>query len=207
MSGGLRSPLWALEDVTRRRGFGRIAGIDEAGRGPLAGPVVSAAVILPEDFEAGGITDSKKLSPARRSAFYQTIYEGAVSIGIGIIDPVEIDRINILRAALLSMAISVENLSPGPDFLLIDGPFRIASPFPQNPVKHGDALSVSIAAASIVAKVTRDRLMDRYHEEFPEYGFSRHKGYGTREHLTALRRYGCCPIHRRFFRGVCGAGE
>lgn len=191
-----------FEEKAREEGFSKVAGVDEAGRGPLAGPVVSAAVILPDAFPVTGVNDSKKLTPKQRNVLYRKIYDHALSIGIGIVDAAEIDRINILQAALLSMAISVENLSPSPDFLLIDGKFPISSDIPQEAVPHGDALSISVAAASVVAKVTRDRLMERYHEEYPVFGFSRHKGYPTRAHKDAIRKFGCCPIHRRSFRGV-----
>lgn len=193
---------WAFEIKARNQGFFRIAGVDEAGRGPLAGPVVSAAVVLPVNCVLKGIDDSKKLSPKKRDRLYQDIYKQADCIGIGIIDPVEIDRVNILQAALLSMKISVKNLWPAPDFLLIDGPFAIKCDLPQTPIKHGDALSISIASASVVAKVTRDRLMERYDQEFPDFGFARHKGYGTAEHRTAISRVGPCLIHRRSFKGV-----
>ena len=152
--------LWLFEKKSIDNGFSRIAGIDEAGRGPLAGPVVSAAVILPIYLHIPGISDSKKLTPKKRAYFYDKIYDRAVSVGIGIVDPPEIDRINILQAALLSMAMASENLSPQPDCLLIDGIFRIFSTLPQEPIPKGDARSISIAAASIIAKVTRDRLME-----------------------------------------------
>lgn len=194
--------LWAFEKRALEKGFAIIAGADEAGRGPLAGPVVSAAVILPTSLSVSDITDSKKLTPKKRASLYEKIYEYAVSIGIGIVDPAEIDRINILQASLLSMAISVENLKPHPDCILIDGTFRISSDLPQETIPNGDSLSISIAAASIVAKVTRDRLMERYHQDYPEFGFSRHKGYPTLVHKEAIKKYGCCPIHRRSFRGV-----
>ncbi len=194
--------LWLFESKAIEKGFSYIAGIDEAGRGPLAGPVVSAAVLLPTSFHDPDITDSKKLSPKKRSYLYEKLYDHAVSIGIGIIDNIEIERINILNAALLSMAISVKNLSPQPDYLLIDGKFRIPTDLPQEPIIRGDALSISIAAASIVAKVSRDRLMERYDQDYPQFGFSRHKGYPTKAHKEAIRTFGCCPIHRRTFRGV-----
>ena len=193
---------WAIENSVRQNGYSRIAGIDEAGRGPLAGPVVSAAVILPPVFPSDGITDSKKLSARQREKLYETIYANAIAVGVGIVDALEIDRINILQAALLSMAFSVANLKPQPDFLLIDGSFRIASNLPQQAVPKGDALSITIAAASIVAKVTRDRLMERYSEEYPQYQFFRHKGYPTKQHKAAIQQYGCCPIHRKTFKGV-----
>ncbi len=198
----IKPDTWAFEKTAGRKGFLKIAGVDEAGRGPLAGPVVSATVILPSSFSVSGITDSKKLTPKKRDALYEDIYEHASSIGIGIVDPVEIDRINILEAALLSMAMAVSNLRPVPDLLLIDGTFRIKSNIPQEPIVKGDSLSISIAAASIVAKVTRDRLMKRYDEEYPQFGFERHKGYPTRAHREAIRSFGPCPIHRRSFKGV-----
>jgi len=194
--------LWLYENRFRANGYENIAGIDEAGRGPLAGPVVSAAVILPPSFKNPGIRDSKKLSAAKRLQLYREIYGQAVSIGIGIVDANEIDRINILQASLLSMNMSVQNLSPIPDFLMIDGISNIPADIPQCPIPKGDAKSISIAAASIVAKVTRDNLMKMYHLDYPQYGFAKHKGYPTYAHKEAIRHYGCCPIHRRSFRGV-----
>ncbi len=194
--------LWLFESKAIEKGFSHIAGIDEAGRGPLAGPVVSAAVLLPPSFHDPDIIDSKKLSPKKRSYLYEKLYDQAVSIGIGIVDNIEIERINILNASLLSMAISVKNLNPQPDFLLIDGTFKIPMDLPQEPVIRGDALSISIAAASIIAKVSRDRLMERYHQDYPQFGFSRHKGYPTKAHKEAIEKFGCCPIHRRTFKGV-----
>jgi ribonuclease HII len=191
-----------FEKRAREEGFSRIAGVDEAGRGPLAGPVVSAAVILPERVRLDYLDDSKRLSPQRREELYQAVYEQAVSVGIGLVDPLEIDRINILRASLLSMAMAVANLRPTPDYLLVDGIFPVRSELPQNVVKHGDRRSLSIAAASVVAKVTRDHLMRLYDDEFPGFGFGKHKGYGTKAHLTAIRTLGYCPIHRKTFRGV-----
>ncbi len=194
--------LWLFEKKAFQKGFSKIAGIDEAGRGPLAGPVVSAAVIIPISLQNSGIYDSKKLTPKKRDYLYEKIYDLAVSVGIGIVDPFEIDRINILQAALLSMAMAVENLAPQPDCLLIDGTFSISSALPQEVIPKGDALSVSIAAASVVAKVTRDRLMERYHQDYPLFGFSKHKGYPTKAHKKAIQQFGCCPIHRRSFKGV-----
>ena len=143
--------LWFFEKKATENGFRAVAGIDEAGRGPLAGPVVSAAVILPQTFSVADVTDSKKLSAKKRARLYEKIYVQAVSVGIGIVDAAEIDRINILQASLLAMSIATHNLAPQPDCLLIDGPFRISSHLSQNPIVRGDALSVSIAAASIVA--------------------------------------------------------
>jgi ribonuclease HII len=194
--------LWLFEKKAFQKGFSRIAGIDEAGRGPLAGPVVSAAVIFPISLQISGVSDSKKLSPRQRDVLYEKIYDLAVSVGIGIVDPLEIDRINILQAALLSMAMAAENLAPQPDCLLIDGTFLIPSVLPQEAIPKGDALSVSIAAASIIAKVTRDRLMERYHHDYPQFGFSKHKGYPTKAHKKAIQQFGCCPIHRKSFKGV-----
>jgi len=191
-----------FEKRVREEGFSKIAGVDEAGRGPLAGPVVSAAVILPERVDLDRLDDSKRLRPRRREQLFDAIYEQAVSVGIGLVDPPEIDRINILQASLLSMAMAVANLQPSPDYLLVDGTFPIKSTLPQRAVKHGDRQCPSIAAASVVAKVTRDRLMGLYDEEFPGFGFGRHKGYGTDVHRAAIRTLGCCPIHRRTFRGV-----
>lgn len=193
---------WAFEIRAVEDGFAAIAGIDEAGRGPLAGPVVSAAVMLPRPCRLKGIADSKKLTPEKRKRLYTQLYDEAVSIGIGIVDAVEIDRINILQASLLSMAMAAANLKPQPDYLLIDGIFQIPSDLPQRPIPKGDSLSISIAAASIVAKVTRDRIMERYDQDYPEFGFSRHKGYPTAAHREAIRRFGCCPIHRTSFKGV-----
>ena len=194
--------LWYFEKEAACKGCRNIAGIDEAGRGPLAGPVVSAAVILPPAFHVADVTDSKKLSPAKRERLYDKIYEHAIAVGIGIVDAVEIDRINILQASLLSMAIAVNNLAPRPDYLLIDGIFNIASDLPQKPIPKGDALSISIAAASIIAKVSRDRLMQTYHQYYPQFDFPRHKGYPTKAHKEAIRKFGYSPIHRKSFKGV-----
>ena len=194
--------LWYFEKEATRKGYKDIAGIDEAGRGPLAGPVVSAAVILPATFQDPEITDSKKLTPKKRDRLFEKIYDRAVAVGISIVDPVEIDRINILQASLLSMAMAVENLHPQPDHLLIDGTFPIPCKLSQQPIPKGDALSISIAAASVVAKVSRDRMMQNYHHYYPQFEFPRHKGYPTKAHKEAIREFGFCPIHRRSFKGV-----
>ncbi len=194
--------MWSFEKQLCMEGYHRIAGVDEAGRGPLAGPVVSAAVILPSLLPEFGIFDSKKISPKKREYLYYKIYEYSLGIGIGIVDPVEIDRINILQASLLSMSIAVDNLLPQPDYLLIDGKFKIYYNLPQKTIVRGDSLSISIAAASIIAKVTRDRLMIRYHDDYPSYGFIKHKGYPTKIHKEAIKKYGYCPIHRLSFKGV-----
>jgi ribonuclease HII len=194
--------LWHFEQHAWQNGFVRIAGIDEVGRGPLAGPVVSAALILPKSCPISGIGDSKTLSPKQRDSLYDKIYDHAISIGIGIADAGEIDRINILQASLLSMRFALNNLKPQPDYLLIDGKFPIRADIAQQAVIKGDSLSISIAAASIVAKVTRDRLMDEYHEYYPQFGFAVHKGYPTKAHKEAIRQFGYCPIHRKTFKGV-----
>jgi ribonuclease HII len=197
----MTSNLWVFEQVQRDRGYTRIAGVDEAGRGPLAGPVVSAAVILPPDFDAP-VNDSKKLTPRQRERLFDRIQAEAVAVGVGIVDPDEIDRINILQASLLSMAMAVSRLDPPPDFLLIDGRHDIPTELPQAAIVKGDSRSASIAAASIVAKVSRDRIMRQYHDRFPQFGFDRHKGYPTKAHREAIARHGPCDIHRRTFRGV-----
>ena len=194
--------LKRFEDDARSRGYCRVAGVDEVGRGPLAGPVVAAAVIWDDAAPLDGIRDSKQLTPRRRLAAYQRICLDALAIGVGVIDARVIDRINILQSALLAMAVAVEHLEPQADFLLIDGNHCTSLPLPQVAIIKGDSRSVSIAAASIVAKVTRDRLMERYHERYPEYGFARHKGYPTRAHRDAVKKYGVSPIHRHTFKGV-----
>ncbi|BBO89199.1 ribonuclease HII [Desulfosarcina ovata] len=198
----MKSDLWVFEIEAQKMGHRCIAGIDEAGRGPLAGPVVSAAVILPENADLPGIDDSKKLTPTRRNRLYDRLYGVARAIGVGVVDAAEIDRANILQATLRSMAMAVANLCPQPDCLLIDGIFPIATDLPQKTIKKGDSRSISIAAASIVAKVTRDRIMTQVDLLFPEFGFSRHKGYPTQSHRAAIAQYGCSPIHRRTFKGV-----
>ena len=197
-----KTDLWIYEKKARDKGHLTIAGIDEAGRGPLAGPVVAAAVILPDRFPSADVNDSKQLSPVQRDRLYELIYAQAVAVGIGIVDAIEIDRINILRASLLAMVMAASNLDPAPDCLLVDGNFPVPLALAQQTIVKGDALSLSIAAASIVAKVTRDRLMSRYDQDYPQYGFAGHKGYGTHTHREAIVRHGCCPIHRRSFKGV-----
>jgi ribonuclease HII len=198
----MKPDLRAYEKKVEEKGFSFIAGVDEAGRGPLAGPVVSAAVILPSGFQAPGLNDSKQLTPKEREIFYEKISAGAVAIGIGIVDVDEIDHINILQAALLSMVIAVKNLRTPPDFLLIDGKYIIKTKYPQQAIIKGDTLCISIAAASVMAKVTRDRIMTNYHSIYPAYGFNRHKGYPTLEHREAIKAHGCCAIHRKTFKGV-----
>jgi len=179
-----------------------IAGVDEAGRGPLAGPVVAAAVLLRPGEQIPGVRDSKKISPREREELYQIITSRALSWGVGVVGPREIEHDNILQATLAAMKEAVLALAPSPDFLLIDGISPIPIDIPQRAVKGGDDLILSISAASIVAKVTRDRLMLEYHHLYPHYNFARHKGYPTKEHREAIRKYGCCEIHRRTFKGV-----
>ncbi len=191
-----------FENKLRSQGFQAIAGLDEAGRGPLAGPVVAAAVILPEKKRWSGINDSKMLSSSQREKAFDLLFREGCSIGIGKVDVPEIDRFNIFRASLQAMEFAVQSLSTLPDYLLIDGAHGLPLEIPQEAIIHGDRLCLSIAAASIVAKVTRDRLMLAYHEQYPQYNFARHKGYGTREHLKAIEKYGCCPIHRRSFKRI-----
>jgi ribonuclease HII len=198
----MEADLWAFEKPLADKGHTRIAGVDEAGRGPLAGPVVAAAVVLPTGFRVGRVRDSKQLSRPRREALFTRIYAEAAAVGIGIVDALEIDRINILQAARLAMAMAVANLQPAPDCLLIDGNCAISGCVPQQTLVGGDRLSVSVAAASIVAKVTRDRIMIRYHADFPQFGFDQHKGYPTLDHKAAIVAHGPSPIHRRTFRGV-----
>jgi ribonuclease HII len=177
-----------------------VAGVDEVGRGPLAGPVVAAAVIFPKDVFIPLVNDSKRLSSKRREELYPIIYERARSVGYGIVDNRKIDEVNILNATFLAMTQAVSNLSPQPHHILIDGTFFIEEHIPFTNIVHGDAKSFSIAAASIVAKVIRDALMKELDELYPKYGFARHKGYGTKGHIEAIRKHGLCEIHRRSFR-------
>lgn len=190
------------EDAPDRSGAGLIAGVDEAGRGPLAGPVVAAAVILPPGISLPGVTDSKKLSESAREKMFGLIRASALSIGVGVVDHEEIDRINILRASLLAMKKAVAGGSLSPEYLLVDGIHPVDLPLRQEAIPRGDSLYLCISAASIVAKVVRDGIMAGYHEKFPRYRFDRHKGYGTREHLDRIREYGPCEIHRKTFKGV-----
>jgi ribonuclease HII len=182
--------------------FRFVAGIDEAGRGPLAGPVMAAAVILPAGLSIIGVDDSKKLTPDKREKLFEIIMAQAISVGVGVVSPFEIDRINILQATRRAMLAAVQQLSPQPDYLLIDGISTIDSAIPQKTIKKGDSLSLSIAAASIIAKVTRDRLMIEMDATYPGYGFAGHKGYGSASHMEAIRKLGPSPIHRLTFGGV-----
>ncbi len=195
-------PTEEFERAARLCGYRRIAGIDEAGRGPLAGPVVAAAVVLPTRCRLSGIDDSKQLSEGRRERLYAAILRQAVGMGVGSADVGEIDTLNILQATRLAMRRAVDQLNPPPDYLLIDAVTLPGVSISARPIIKGDSLSFSIAAASIIAKVTRDRLMAKYHDMFPEYDFLSHKGYGTTEHLQRLARHGPCSIHRRTFTPV-----
>lgn len=194
--------LSRFEDALWKRGVELVAGIDEAGMSPLAGPVVAAAVILPRGFRLSGVDDSKKLLPETRSHLAVELRKHAVAWAVGIVEPAEIDQINIYRAGLLAMHRAVTGLSLSPEHLLIDARSLREIPIPQSAIVHGDALSISIAAASIIAKTTRDALMIELDAHYPGYGFSRHKGYPVREHHDAIARLGVLPIHRRSFRAV-----
>ena len=190
------------EREAERSGYRSVAGVDEAGRGPLAGPVVAAAVVLPPELSLPDLRDSKKMSPVSREILSDQIIAECTGFGIGTVDEHTIDEINILQAALLAMKKAVEQLPVPVDLLLIDGNRGIESTTHQKTIVGGDDASLSIAAASVLAKVTRDRMMERYHEQYPEYEFSRHKGYGTRLHRERIQQYGPCPIHRKTFKGV-----
>jgi ribonuclease HII len=188
------------EDRIRREGFANICGVDEAGRGPLAGPVVAAAVILPIDFDATGVDDSKKLAAHKRDTLYERIVRGCWAFGVAAIDSAEIDRINILQATYSAMRAAIAQLSISPDIILVDGNRTIPGiAIPQRAIVGGDGKVVAIACASIIAKVTRDRMMLEYHRQFPQYGFDRHKGYPTLQHRRNIERFGVLEIHRKSF--------
>lgn len=194
--------------VVRGRGYRLIAGIDEAGRGPLAGPVVAAAVVLPPDWYHPGIADSKTLSPARREHLFGEIRRAALVWNWAAVEPAEIDRSNILQASLRAMQQALHSLTCRPDYVLVDGPYPVATDLPQTALPKADTLSQSVAAASILAKVVRDAIMQQYHVLYPHYDFDRNKGYGTAAHRSALQQRGCCRIHRMSFAGVVsGAGR
>lgn len=190
---------YAYEKRAGEQGFSAVCGIDEAGRGPLAGPVCAAAVILPPDCDIPGLNDSKKLSEKKREALFPVIQEKALAFGIGWATAEEIDRVNILQATFLAMARAVEALPAPADYALVDGNRMPPLPIPGETIVKGDATSASIAAASILAKVSRDRLLRRLDEEHPEYGFAKHKGYGTKAHYETIRKYGLLLEHRRSF--------
>ena len=192
-------PTDIFEVEARRCGYRYIAGLDEAGRGPLAGPVIAAAVIFPRRCRVLGLNDSKQLSAAQRDQLYVSIRDRATMVGVGSATEKEIDRINILEATRLAMQRAIASLPLVPDFLLLDALTLPLLSIPQRAIITGDCLSLSIAAASVIAKVTRDRMMAGYHTEYPEYNFLSHKGYSTPEHLRLLTRHGPCAIHRRTF--------
>ena len=192
----------AYEHDALKKGYRYIAGVDEVGRGPLAGPVVAAAVIFSSPPLDLGIRDSKTLSSLQRNTVLLDIYRKALSVGVGVVWMDEIETINIHKASLKAMTEAVKRLNPLPDFILIDGSFPINISSPQLPIIKGDSKSVSIAAASIVAKTVRDNVMSAYHGIFPNYNFIKHKGYATPEHLWAIKSFGPCPIHRKTFKGV-----
>lgn len=191
--------MWEIEQRCFEKGFQLVAGVDEAGRGPLAGPVCAAAVILPANIEIPGLNDSKKLSDKQRRCLFPIICESAIAYGIAFADEKEIDEINILEATFLAMERAIAKLQVKPDLLLIDGNRKRDFGIPAETVIHGDSLSASIAAASILAKVTRDDYMVKQAEKYPQYGFEIHKGYGTKSHYDALRNFGACSLHRATF--------
>lgn len=192
----------AFEEEARGAGYRCVVGIDEAGRGPLAGPVVAASVLLPANASIQGLRDSKRLTARQREHVYERVRDVAITYGVGVVAADQIDRHNILWATKDAMRRSVEQLAQIPDLLLIDGTATLPVGIAQQPIVRGDAICASIAAASVIAKVTRDRLMIDYAKQYPAYGFERHKGYPTQEHYARLQRLGPCPIHRYSFRGV-----
>lgn len=192
-----------IEQMLASKGYRAICGVDEAGRGPLAGPVVAAAVIIPPGIRLEGITDSKKLSPARREEWFDKIIEMHLPCAVGIIDNECIDKMNILKASLMAMRKAVTDLEVGPDFILVDGEYPVPKiETPQFAIVGGDQHCRCVSAASVVAKVTRDRIMDRYQELYASFSFSQHKGYPTPAHLEELRQHGPCEIHRKSFKPV-----
>ena len=193
------SDLWALENGIYASGVNILCGVDEAGRGPLAGPVCAAAVILPRGLEIPGLNDSKKLSEKKREALYDVIISSAMAYGIAFADVEEIERLNILHATFLAMNRAIAQLSVRPELALIDGNRNSDIEVPSRCIVKGDSRCADIAAASILAKVTRDRYMIKMAEQYPQYGFEQHKGYGTKQHYAALREYGASPIHRMSF--------
>ena len=199
---GYIEPMTVFEDAAYAQGYCRVAGLDEVGRGTLAGPVVAAVVLFESKSTITGLKDSKQLTSEQRDSLYPAILQDAVAVSLGVVEAAVIDRINILEATRLAMQRAIENLPIQPDYLLLDAITLPRVPIPQRPIIKGDQLSVSIAAASIVAKVTRDRLMSKYHEEYPQYNFLAHKGYATSEHRKQIREHGPCRIHRKTFRGV-----
>ncbi|MGC1403616.1 MAG: ribonuclease HII [Thermodesulfobacteriota bacterium] len=200
--GAVKKPSDFYENKIDRPGPFLIAGVDEVGRGPLAGPVIAAAVIFPRGVFIAGVTDSKQLTPQKREFLFPLIRKGSLAIGFGFLGPRKIDRLNILQASLRAMEKAVFNLNLNPDLVLIDGNQSLNLPFNQACLIQGDRLSHAIGAASIIAKVVRDKLMESWHYRFPCYNFFNNKGYGTQEHLRALKDYGPCLLHRLTFRGT-----
>lgn len=200
--GTVENDTFAFERELFRQGNNVVAGVDEAGRGPLAGPVVAACVVLPVECCYQQYRDSKQLSPAARRRLFQLLKSPEVMVGVGVVSEKDIDRLNILQASLLAMRKAVLALCCSPDYLLVDGKFSVPIAIAQQALVKGESRSASIAAASIVAKVVRDELMEHYHAQFPLYNFAKHKGYPTVEHRAALKRFGPCPIHRLTFKGV-----
>jgi ribonuclease HII len=198
-------PSFIEEEQLAAKGYRLVAGVDEAGRGALAGPVVAAAVILPSSVDAAqldGVKDSKLISPAKRERLFHHIYEVAISVGVGMAPHYLVDSLGIIKATRIAMKQAIERLSPSPESLLIDYMHLPELKMPQKGITHGDNLCFSIACASIIAKVTRDRIMVKFDRDYPGYGLAQHKGYGTRQHVACLLRLGACPIHRRSFRPV-----
>jgi ribonuclease HII len=194
--------IYQHDESFGKKGFLRIAGIDEAGRGTLAGPVVAAAVVLKKGIRIDRLRDSKKVPEKEREVLFHKIQSSSIDIGIGVVGPEEIDRLNILRATRLSMQLAVENLTTPPDILIIDAVSLPSIPIRQISLIKGESISASVAAASIIAKFVRDKIMLDYHRQYPNYNFEKHKGYSTREHLALLQLHGPCPIHRKSFHGV-----
>lgn len=193
--------LFEYDELLRKQYPGPLAGIDEAGRGPIAGPVVAASVVFPSNCFIEFLKDSKKLTYSQREILFKEITHSALAIGIGIVQPEEIDRINIYQATIKAMTLAVDSLSIKPKILMIDA-MKLPLSIKQISLPRAEDLSASVAAASIVAKITRDRIMEEHDREYPEYGFSRHKGYATKEHIERLKRFGPCPIHRTSFSPV-----
>jgi ribonuclease HII len=198
---------YRFEAQAWRTGLTRVAGVDEAGRGPLAGPVVAAAVVIAPDRRVRGLADSKVLPPERREELFARIHERAVAVGVGIVDHLTIDRINILEATRVAMSQALAALALVPELIITDFVSLRACPCPQRNLVDGDARCASVAAASIVAKVTRDRLMRELDPEYPAYGFAKHKGYATAEHIAAIDRHGLCTLHRRSFVSAWRQGD
>ena len=193
--------LLKFETDLYSKGYKLIAGTDEAGRGPLAGPVVASAVILPPNYYLEGLNDSKKLSEKKRKVFYDIIMRDALSVGVGIVSPKEIDEINILEASRKAMNIALDNLKVKPDYIITDA-MKLDRDVPVMPIIHGDALSETIAASSVIAKVTRDRIMIELDKKYPMYGFAKHKGYPTKKHIEKIQKYGIMEEYRKTFKPV-----